>query len=877
MKSAGVAGETAPDLVSPVVPGYAVARPALENRLDACLDRQLGVVVAPPGSGKSVLIGQWLANRGEVRSAWLSIDSADNDPRRLAPKLVDAFRAPHRGSVDDDELGSGTRRLGRAFIDALIEEMRGDEPRVVVLDDFHLLTNSDTIDDVAVILGQLPRNMHVVVAARSDPRLRLHDHRVRGELVELRQDALAFDPDDAAIVLERVAGRTLQPEHVRALVERTEGWAAGLQLAGLSLRSTEDDAAFVAAFAGDDRFVADYLTAEVLSRQSAEIKDFLLRTSVLTRLSGELCDALTERDDSQQVLDALDRDQLFLIPLDRQRQWFRYHHLFGDLLRYHLRAAEPATERLLQSRAGEWLVQRGDLVDAQEYFLAAGDWTRARRLADAHGRSLFENGEADMLHRWYFTIAAATELPDVPLSLDLMAAQSMADRPALAEETYARLLRRTDLTVAERVSADVIYSTLGGFDLPPETVLAATDRALEALPTLGDDPLPDVLAGLGDAPSLDAVARVMRGRALFWMGDVTEALGVLTDACDRPGLSYPIWKVHGYGSAGLVHAWLGHLTRAQALASEAISVAREASLFGHVSMADAYFALALVAIERDENDQAALMLREAWVRSERGHRATSLDLHRLLQARLEARVSGPRDALATLQGPSAGARPRPLWSTTATILEIRLLLALDESVLAATVRRRSDLDDLAGVVSDVDLALASGDLPTARRRLDAWPVPLDAPHELVARLLSEGELLAREEQHAAASETMLRAIAVAEDEGIRRPFLDAGPEVSKLLRGLRRRHTSGFLRSITDDVRTEQARRAASERLVDPLTDRELAVLRYLPSRLANTDIAAELFVSPNTLKTHLRNIYRKLEVTDRDGAIERAGDFGLL
>src|ERR671917_1653363 len=383
-----------------------VLRPRLIERLnEGALHRKLTLISAPAGFGKTTLLGEWIA-RCERPAAWLSLDEGDNDPTRFLSYLVAALQtiAPNIGEGMLGVLRSPQPPPTETILTALLNEINAiPDDFVVVLDDYHLIDARPIDDALAFLLEHLPPRMHLVVATREDPHLPLSRLRVRGQMSELRAAYLRFTPSEAAEFLVGVMGLSLSAEDIAALEARTEGWIAGLQLAALSMGGREDVAGFIRAFAGDNRYVVDYLVEEVLQRQPERVRSFLLQTSILERLSGPLCDAVTGREGSNALLEALERGNLFVVPLDDRRHWFRYHHLFADVLRARLMEEQPDQVPTLHRRAGEWDEQNGLPSDAIRHALAAEDFERAAGLVELAALEMLGSSQ-ETLYRWLMAL-----------------------------------------------------------------------------------------------------------------------------------------------------------------------------------------------------------------------------------------------------------------------------------------------------------------------------------------------------------------------------------------------------------------------------------------------------------------------------------------
>src|SRR5580698_6943613 len=388
-------------------PGF-VPRPRLVGRLEEGLARGLILVCAPAGSGKTVLLADW-ARHGGRPVAWLSLDAGDNDPARFWRHVVAALcqARPGIGELAGPGLGPLEASSPDGLVMALINELAadpGEDEVLLVLDDYHLIDSQPVHGSLLFLLEHRPPGLRIVLASRSDPPLaRL---RAGGQLAELRAAELRFTADEAAALLREATGADLPGTAVTALTARTEGWAAGLQLAGLSMRGQADTAGFVAAFSGSHRYVLDYLTGEVLERQNPQVREFLLDTSVLERLSGELCDAVTGRAGSQAMLADIERAGLFLVPLDEVRGWWRYHHLFADLLRARLQEEQPGRVPALHRAAGTWSEEHDLADDALRHAVAAGDPVRAAQLIERYFDATFLPGQRATIQRWLALLPA---------------------------------------------------------------------------------------------------------------------------------------------------------------------------------------------------------------------------------------------------------------------------------------------------------------------------------------------------------------------------------------------------------------------------------------------------------------------------------------
>ena len=863
------------------LPRHAVPRPELERHLDLVGPGGLGLVVASAGSGKSILLRQWAASRPDVRVVGLGLDAGYDDAAVLARDLVDSVRlgSPGIDASIVDLAGSGGSTLGAPFVDALLDELEGSSHELVlVIEDLHALSNRPVLMDLGDLVTRLPNTVRCLVSTRRDPPWTLRRLRLDGRLVELRGTDLAFREDEARLLLTAVSERDLSDHDVQVLTERTDGWAVGLQLAGISLRHQSDVSAAITSFAGSDRLIAEFLLEEVLDRLEPDIRTFLLQTSVLEWLSVDLCDAVTGAGNARAMLAELEDRSLFVIPLDLSRTNFRYHHLFAELLRFQLKAEDPSAARILHARAAQWLHDHGRAEESIEHLLRAGEHEQAFTEISRLGHRFFERGESATLVRWLSTIHGESSTPPPRVVISLLAAQIAADLPDAAAETHRQLVRRLDLTAGERATADALHTTQVFRSLPPEAVTATARSVLDVLPSLEDRDVVDFL-GMGGTESVRVMAEYDAAIAHFLHGDIEQATVRLRRALALPGAQYPIWRFYTVGSLALVRAWTGHCTEALQLADAALSGARAIDVIHHPAVIHAHLAAGMAHLYRADFDRAAEYLDMADLQNlRRPSNVVNLDLHRALAAHLAAAAGDSDGALVTLRRSASAAVEAPVLAHANRALHAQLLIHAGELHEA-----RALLDDPGYSVeleaARVDLALATGDLDAAVAAV-AGPPPEDDVRAVIGHRLRTAAVLDARGERAAAQEAVRAAVAAAEGDQLRWPFLEvtaAEPMLRQYLRG-----GVGF----SDDLRqvVEQASPVASSRarrtapgMVDTLTERELAVLAYLPRRMKHRDIAAELYITMNTLKTHLASIYRKLGVTDRDEAATRALELGLL
>src|SRR5215212_2474473 len=505
-------------LVAPAPRAGLLPRAGLQSLLQSSLQAKLCLVGAPAGSGKTTLLAEWGQAAGGGRVAWVSLDERDNDPTRFWSYLVAALRTvePRVGTVALEALGGPSVELARVVVPSLVNDLATvEKPLVLILDDYHLITNAICHQTLGWFLEHLPAEVHVVLSTRLDPPLSLARMRARGELAELRVGELQVTGEEAAALLNGSMGLALAAEEVARLAERTEGWAAGLVLAGLSLRGRQDPSGLIAAFSGGDRHVADYLLAEVLERQPEELRAFLLRTSVLERLSGPLCDAVLEAQGSAERLRELEASNLFVVALDDRREWYRYHQLFADLLRLQLGFREPGLVAVLHRRAAAWHQAAGQVDEAIGHASAAGDLAEAGTLIARHWASHWLGGQRATVARWLEGLPEAAILADPPVAL--ITAWSRGFGGASKQETERWLAAAEDEGYGgpppDGMSSQAFGAALARATLIFDDVGRALKAARCALQLAGPEPSPFhwmTQAALGQARYLSGLTPEMR-------------------------------------------------------------------------------------------------------------------------------------------------------------------------------------------------------------------------------------------------------------------------------------------------------------------------------------------------------------------------------
>ena len=892
-------------------PGF-VPRPRLVEALGEGLARGRVLVCAPAGFGKTALLADW-ARGGGRPVAWLGLDGGDSDPARFWRYAVAALDRARPGLAG--RVGPLPPPSFEGLVTALINELAADpgpDEVLLVLDDYHLVDSGPVHESVAFLLENLPPGLRVVVSSRADPPLPLARLRARGQLAELRAADLRFTSEEAAALLGEAAGPGLPGPAVTALVARTEGWAAGLQLAALSLQGHTDAAGFVAAFSGSHRFVLDYLADEILDGQAGPVRAFLLETSVLERLSGELCDAVTGRAGSQAMLQDIERAGLFLVPLDEVRGWWRYHQLFADLLRARLQAEQPGRMAALHRAAAAWCDEHDLADDAVRHALAAGDAAWAARLVERNVEALLGRSEGATLRRWLSALPAESvrDRPRLCLAQAYGAAQGfqLEALEALlddAERAYAvsgdepyepSLGRPQGDSVLANVPAGIAFLRASLARLRGNAALAA-DYDRQALAQLGED---DWLLRSFVRWNL-AVVDWLHGRLGPAERGLAEVLAERRAAGEAFGGFLPMRARHDLGE---VQRAQGNLDAAAATYRQALDTAGESSQAA--LMGPAHVGLAQVLYERDELTAALDHATRGVTLCQQLAFTAALATGLAVVARIRhahGDAAGAREAMG--EAGRIGLSPQvitlfnPVPSHRA-----RLLLAQGDVHAAAQWTTAAGLspDDEPNYPQEpaylvlARVLLARNDpvpaLALLQRLLDA-AASQGRTGSIIEIQALRALALAAHGDHASALGALAEALTLACPQGYVRVFADEGAPMRVLLAQLSaarpgqqhaaRRIDPGYLAALLRACGQAGAApppgraAAAPPGLAEPLTDRELDVLRLIAAGKSNQRIAHDLFVALDTVKTHVTHILGKLGAANRTEAAARARQLGLL
>ena len=876
-----------------------VARPRLSERLSRGAESALTLVSAPAGFGKTTLLAEWLAvAAADGRSvAWLSLDQRDNDPALFWTYLVAALNTGAPGG------GAGALSLpqppqppNEAGLVALLNDLDAISNDVVlVLDDYHVIDARDVQDAMAFLLEHLPPQIHLVIASRADPPLPLARLRGRGELAEIRAADLRFTPGEAAAYLNEVMGLVLTAADVAALEGRTEGWIAALQLAALSMQGREDVTAFIDGFAGDDRYIVDFLAEEVLQRQSEHVQHFLLQTSILDRLSGPLCDAVTGQDDGKAKLTALERGNLFLVPLDDRRRWYRYHQLFADVLHARLLDEQPDDVPELHRRASRWLEQNGEPSEAIRHALAARDFERAADLVELAIPAMRRSRQEAAVLGW----------------LELLPDEVIRVRPVLSVGFAGALLAGGEF---ERVEAR-LRDAERWLDAPAAEMVVVDDAEFRRLPAeielyraaqaLVRDDRPGTVRHARRALELSpadehlgrASAAALMGLAFWASGDLEAGYSGYAECMAGLRRAGHIADTFGCAIAlADIRRTQGRLGEAMRTYEQALQRASEQGGSVLRGTADMYVGMSEVHRERDDLPAATQQLLRSQDLGEHLGLPQNRYRWRVAMARIreaEGDLGGALDLLNEAERLYVGdffpnVRPVPALRARVRVAQGEL----GEALGWARERGLSVADDLSYLREFEHITLAR--VLLARYTAERAERSSQEATRLLERLLRAAEegqrtgsvieiLVLQALVHQARDDipsalaSLRRAVTLAEPEGYVRIFADEGTPMASLLRAAAKQEiTPSYVRRLLAAINKTEDSTPASQGLIEPLSERELDVLRLLGTDLGGPDIARELVVSLNTVRTHTKNIYAKLGVNNRRAAVRRAKELDL-
>jgi LuxR family maltose regulon positive regulatory protein len=863
--------------VPPARPGL-VSRSRLMERMRVALNYGLVLVSAPAGSGKTTLVSDWTRHIEKTTpAAWVSLDEGDNDPVRFWDYFIAALGevTPSVGDTAASLLHSTPPSTTESVLAALVNDLVGvPNDFVVVLDDYHVIKSEAIHTSVTFLIEHLPPRMHMVIATRTEPPFPLSSLRGRGTMLDIGAEDLRFTIEETAALFKNMQNLELTPEHVSALNARTEGWAVGLAMAALSMGKQKDIHGFVAEFTGSQRYAMDYLADEVLKRQSDEVRHFLLKTSVLERLTGSLCDHVSGREGSQAMLEDLEKANLFLVPLDESREWYRYHHLFAELLRQQLHQTSGDEElNRLHRKASEWH-ENNRLVDgAIHHALAARDWERAMRLIYVECEARIKRGEWDTLFGWF----------------QMMPEDVLHSNPRLYSQYANVLITRSSLEAAEAI--------LGRLETASQTdaTLQGEVAFFQAVIAYRRGDLKRTVESLEKAlEQLPEESGAMRVRALHMLGVFDMGAGRLGRAQSREAEVVRTARRVGEswvgataaGNLSLILLLRGRLRQAIAAGQQAVDLAGQSP-----ASAGSRSALGVVLYERNELEGAARSSRLAIKWSElSGYAESRLWAYYCLAQALLANgdVAGAEKEMVKGDEASRHLTASPVFRAWHTAH--RVMFAIQRGDLAGAVDWGSQLSELPLAFfwaqhAPARLLIAQGHKTVAAEQLhDLYQKFVQGGAEGYAITLRVCQALAAATP-AEALTFLVEALTKGEPEGYVRTFVDEGELLAPLLRkalaqGITPEYTAQLLNIIEAEDRQRKMKNelpAASSANPDLLGARELEVLRLVSEGLSNSEIATKLMISLSTAKTHVHHLLEKLYARDRAQAVRRAKELKLI
>jgi LuxR family maltose regulon positive regulatory protein len=904
--------------IPPPLPNL-VERPRLVKRLDEglSLGHRLTLISAPAGFGKTTLVSEWVGHlqldtakesQIENRIAWLSLDESDNDPVRFLAYFVGALQTIE-ATVGQEALGmlqSPQPPPTEALLTSLINEVAAIPDKIiVVLDDYHIIESSPVDNALTFTLEHLSVNMHLVIATRDDPHLSLARLRARGQLTELRATDLRFSSSEAVEFLNQVMGLNLSVEDIAALETRTEGWIAGLQLAAISMRGRADGASLIESFTGSHRFVMDYLVEEVLEQQSKSVQTFLLHTSILDRLTGSLCDAVTGQDNGQALLEMLEHANLFIVPLDEERRWYRYHHLFADLLRQRLHQNPPLLSSPpvggteggivadLHRRASEWYKDHGYVDQAIEHALRSEDFERAAHLIEEYVEALLQGGEHTTVSGWINALpdSLVTEQPYLCVfhawALQLTGQfEATEARLSDAEEALANLYQENDAdvkTIRGHIHSHRAYLTFIRGE-HARTIIYAR-QALEQLPP--------------EATVMRTQTALYLGVAYRFQGELQAALDIFTKTVaisQRMGGS--ITAVLSFLNLAELYTEQAHLHRARDIYEQALQFAKR-----HTGRPDmpfsgyAYVGIGRILRQWNELDTAYRYTTRGIALCRDWNVAEVLALSCIELAHIQHALGNDEQVHEALQEAKRiydGFSPWGSDMVAAHQAHLDLMRGEIESAERWAQANDLNVDDELELHREVEYLILAR-VFIAQNRFEQALLLLARLHQTaqaIGKMQSVLETLMLQAMaisaHGHTEQALIKleqALAIGEPENYVRIFVDEGPPMARLLyeavtRGIAPDYTGRLLAEfpIAEPEQTDPSKaQAPKSELVEPLSERELEVLQLIADGLTNQEIASRLFLSLNTVKVHTRNIYGKLGVNNRTGAVARARALGIL
>ena len=871
-----------------------VLRPRLIDRLNAGLGRKMSLISSPAGFGKTTLMSEFAAGCDRP-VAWISLDEDDNDSTRFTAYLIAALRTVKQGfgeSVYTMLQAPKPERI-ESLLTVLINEIASEfPPFVLVLDDYHLITLPAIHEQLTYIIEHQPSMMHTMIATRADPSLLLSRLRARAQLTEIRESDLRFTDTEAAEFLNRVMALNLGDEELAAMERRTEGWAAGLQLAGLSLQEHANKAGFVKTFAGSNRYILDYLGQEVLDNQDEKNRTFLLQTAILERLSAPLCASITGFPDSREILESLERNHLFILPLDPERMWYRYHRLFKDFLLKSLQQFQPNQIAILHNKASRWFEAEGLLDEAIEHALSAGDNHRAMDMIEATAQSRLMRSEAGSIIRWIGKLPQEEVETRPSLCLTQAWALMLKGGPIDKVESNLNFVENQEVDDQLLGSAAALRAFLASTKGDAEISLELSVRALQLLPddnlfmrSLVADNLGMVYLIRGDFDSsieaFTQAAKISRqaGNVMIAVGALCNMAGLwmlqgqlkrawsanlegLNLATDKRGRRLPVAGKALLGLGEIAREW-NQLESSEGYLKEGIELFR---LFGELGSVLSYVTLARIKEVQGDLDGAQDIV----------------DLARQLAVQYDA---------STMDDELVEAYQAQLWIVQGKFEQV--LRWVEDKQLEKIVAQKigeSRFDPMWEIHSQTlaRVYISQGRYDDALRVIEPMLNIAKASQRMrsVLKMLSVQAVIVKSMGDTqTALQILEQALILGKEESFVRTFLDEGEPMVQLLyeaaaNGIVPEYTGQLLAAYTSPETSSESLKSEYKdqiEMVEPLSEREVEVLELIAEGFSNQEIATRLHISLSTVKGHTSNIYGKLAVNKRTQAVARAKELGIF
>jgi len=871
-----------------------VQRPSLIDKLNTFHDHKMTLVSAPAGFGKTTILTQWVSQLNDP-VAWLSLDERDNDPFLFLRYLIAALQSVDSslGVTATHALEAAKKQSLVAILIPLLNEISAKQYKLlVILDDYHCIQSNEIHEIIRYMLEHLPPQLHLVLSTRADPPLSLAKMRVRNNLSELRVGELCFAREDIVSFFYEIMGFDLSEEEIVTLEYRTEGWAAGLQLAAISLKGCDNIQDFIEAFAGDNRYIVDYLVEEVLHKQHEQIHNFLLRTSLLQQMSAELCDYLFEIDESQSILENLEQQNLFIVPLDSKRNWFRYHHLFADLLYQRLIQHEPTIVSGLRKRASKWHEKNGYLDSAIEYAISAEDFERAAKLLEQVSDNDWEHGKRTKLFGWFeklpieyihnnpeLCLLYAWVLLDDNKQEEAEKSLAIVDRLIEQKENHANF-HASDLEEI-RGKVKVLRALIETGHGDAQRIIGYSEEALQYLPK-------------------DSLT--WRANGLYALGIAYSIKGDLDSAVDSYSQSMRLSRSAGnldlyfrasyWLVARLVFA--AQLDKAIHTCEELFEVIRENKLEQSLIGAGVFVSWGNILYELNRLDEAYEYIKKdndiIEASHDVGHKAWCyFCMMKVLTAQndiqgVEKIIEKLEKLKITTELPYSFSLLTESWKAQVWFLQGKLgpvgrWLKENSFSIADEIVAYRDL----GHIILARYLLAQGEIDDAKYLLEKLIYGLEKLGRtllLIEVLMIQAQALESEGDRAGAIAAIARALQLGVKGNCVRVFINEGKPVANMIEKLLNEKIDiprAFAKKLLAEFKIKEITESEKKHEIEMLSERELEIMRLIAAGLSNKKISEKLYISLSTVKTHLRNIYSKLDAHSRTEAVARANELNFF